>query len=364
MGDWKDNIPGRASGSGSNGESLTERYRRLTEELRAKEEYDEERDRVKNPRTPETGGTNIPKPWEGITELAQAMGINLGDLWKAREQELSDAKKSTTAMEQELHELRVREIDRRVEELQALVVQAKEHIEGDGQNPRRNPLSNVEEAVDKLIAGKIEKLFGDGQPQLTKEDIQQIAIQAVNTNKNGDSSPQQLVDTFMTFITAADEAKKKMVELGGGQGGSAANPYLTQAGSLRSDVLKILLDNDLEKLKAQQNYDIQQERNKHLGALAGAVKNNLEDIISASRERVQEHRESKDKWANDGERGYAVRCSECGEISVYPEMPAGAFPCQHCGAQLQLQEETKSGSRRLPPRPSQKPSSSMVGLDF
>ena len=349
---------------------MTDWYRRSTEELRAKQEYDEERDRVLKPRTEQSAPVvpvaTMPKPWEGITEMAQAMGMNLGEMWKSREQEIKDARESQSSMERELHELRVLDIDRRVAELQRVVEEAKARAQGGGDNPPTRH-AKMEDAIDNLIASRLDKLLGGNeQPQLTKEDIQRIATEAVNAGKNGQTSPQQMMETFMSFISSADEAKKKMAELGGGQPGG--NPYLTQAGSLRGDVLRVLLENDLAKIKLQQDYDIQQERTKHLGALAGTVKNSIEDFAAASRDEVKDHRESKSKQrqrveANEEQGGYGVRCSECGQISTYPEMPSGTFPCQQCGAQIRLQLE--SPHQPPPPqRPQPPPMRPMTGLDF
>jgi len=351
---------------------MTDWYRRSTEELRAKQEYVEERDRVLKPRVdqpaPAAAPVTIPKPWEGLTEIAQAMGINLGQMSKDREQELKDAREAQGGMEKELHELRVREIDHRVEELQKLMEEAQAKVQSsDGKLPTRH--ARMEDAIETLIANRLEKLLGGNeQPQLTKEDIQRVALEAVNASKNGPNSPQQMMDTFMSFISAADTAKKKMIELGGGQVGDGGNPYLTQAGSLRSDVLRILLENDLAKIKLQQDYDIAQERTKHLGALAGTVKNNIEDIVAASRDMVKDHRDTKGRPKQEpgGEQGgFAVRCSECSQISTYPEMPSGTFACLNCGAQLKLQEASQPPPPPPPgERPKLPPVRPMTGLEF
>jgi len=312
---------------------MTDWYRRQTEELRAKQEYDEERERTGRPVTP-TQPASMPTPWEGITETAKAFGINLGELWQTREHELNEARQAADGREKELHELRLKEIDRRVEDLQKLAATTVDTL-----HPVNNPGSNrsrMDDAIDKLIADRIESILGGPQQQLTKEDIKEIATKAVQEGSQNQQSPQQIVDSLMGFITAADTAKKRMTEIGGG-GQANGSPYLNQAGNMRGDVLKILLENDRETLKLKNDYAIQSERTKHLGGLAGAVKDNLEDLIGASRDMVREHRESKREQPED-EGGYSIKCSLCGKTSIFPEKPESIFECPKCGGKLKLQE--------------------------
>jgi len=336
-GNWKSNLGERTAGAkASTGESLTDRYRRLADELRAKKEYESERDITRQP-----GESTIPKPWEGITETAKAFGINLGELWQTREGELTQARQATSTMEKELHELRLREIDRRVEELQKLAASADKNIHDAGnQGERRNPMYD---AIDTLIADRLSSIIGgNNQQQLTAEDIKQIADKAVQEGTQSQQTPQQIMDNLMGFITAAETAKKRMVETWGG-GQANGNPYLNQAGSMRSDVLKILLENDRETLRLNHEYETQKQRNTHLGGLVSTVKDNIEDIVLASRDMVKEHRESrKDTPQENNEEGYKVKCSLCNQDSIFTEKPTGIFECPKCHGQLRLQDPPQS----------------------
>jgi len=340
---------------------MTEWYRRQTEELRAKQEYDEERERTKRPHPADQPGglSAMPKPWEGISEIASTMGINLGELWQSREKELTEARQAASERDRELHELRLREIDRRVEDLQKLATATSEKVQGgNGQGGHR---SRMDEAIDNLIASRIDTILGGNQQrQLTAEDIKEIATKAVQEGTQRQQTPQQIVESLMGFITAAETAKQRMAEFGGA--GNGSNPYLTQAGNMRSDILKIFLENDRETLRMNHEYEIQKERNKHLGSLAGAVKDNIEDFIGASRDMssvVKERRQSGQERPlpsrEEGEGGYQVKCSLCGATNIFPEKPKGLFECPSCHGKLKLQESSDIPSMRGP---------GIVGLEF
>ena len=291
----------------------------------------------------------MPKPWEGIAEIAQTMGINLGELWQTRERELSQAREAADQRDKELHELRLREIDRRVEDLQRLAEATSQKAQATNPPPR----SHLEEAIDRFIGSRIESILTPSQ-QLTAEDIRQIAQKAVQEGVQQQQTPKQIVEAMMNFMTAAEDIRKKAAQLGGGEA-SNGNSYLNQAGNLRSDVLKLFLNKDIETLKINRDYEIQKERNKHIGELAGAVKDNIEDIIGASRDMVREHRESRhgppsgQPEQTEGQAGgYAIKCSLCGHTAIFPELPAGEFECPNCHGKLTLQGT--EGPRRETPR--------------
>lgn len=211
--------------------------------------------------------------------------------------------------------------------------------------------SKVDESIDSLISTRLDKMLGgNDQSQLTADEIRKLIAEEVKKGNESNSSPTQVVDNIVGFITAADEAKKK---LGMGGGGGTYLPQMA-GGGLRSDVLNILLEDERERLRMNYDHESQMERNKHLGSLAGSVRDNIEDIIGASRDMVKEHRESRDEQPQrsseseeESEGGYQVKCSLCGEVSTYPEVPSGTFECQHCGGKLRLQQ---SQERPQPPR--------------
>lgn len=254
-------------------------------------------------------------------------------------EELKEAKEVNTALTQENKQLKdalqtqttrqiiAEELDRRLPK---------------GSNPGGD--DNLTTAINNLVAERLNALVGGGQQgNLTAEDIRKIIGEEVKKATEGNNSPDQVTDNIVKMLTVSDTVKQK---LGISEGGSR---YLPQAGNLRSDVLRLLLEDERERLKISQEYEAQMERNKHLGVLAGAVKENIEDFVGATRDMVKEHRESRSETGESREGskggGFAVRCSLCNKASVLPEKPTGIFECPECHGKLELEEP---GAERKP----------------
>jgi hypothetical protein len=111
---------------------------------------------------------------------------------------------------------------------------------------------------------------------------------------------------------------------------------------MRPEVLRLILENDREKLRLNQQFQIQQERNMHLGTLATTFKENVEDMIGAARDVVQDHRQSgKSLSSQQGaseQEGYSIKCNLCGATSIFPEIPTGEFECPNCHGRLRLEK--------------------------
>lgn len=193
-------------------------------------------------------------------------------------------------------------------------------------------------AINDLVAERLNALVGGGQQgTLTAEDIRKVIGEEVKKATAGNDSPDQVTDNIVKMLTVSDTVRQK---LGLGEGGSR---YLPQAGNLRGDILRILMEDERERLKIEYEHESQMERNKHLGILAGVVKENIEDVVGASRDMITEHRESRkgaEGSKSDETAGFAIKCSLCGETSIFPEKPTGEFQCQNpkCRAQLKLEE--------------------------
>jgi len=271
----------------------------------------------------------MPKPWEGIAETAKAFGINLSELWQTREEELKAAREAATNSDRELHELRMREIDHRVKELQDVAEKTAAQVNlNQPQGGGKGFLEKLDEMTGGLIAKRIgSNLFPDNpQPAQSADPVEE----------------------FLRRLDQTDQLKQRLGVAGGAQ-------QLAQQGGVRGEIIKLLLEDERDKLKINYEHEAQTERNKHLGVLAGAVKDNMEDIIGASRDMVAEHRESGKKPGGstpDTETaGFAVKCNECGEVSILPDKPTGNFECPKCHAQLQIEQPGR--------RPQTSPNSSL-----
>ena len=221
---------------------------------------------------------------------------------------------------------------------------------------------NLTTAINNLVAERLNALVGGGQQSnLTAEDIRKIIGEEVKKTTEGNNSPDQVTDNIVKMLTVSDTVKQK---LGIGEGGSR---YLPQAGNLRGDILRLLLEDERERLKIDNERSSNEERNKHLGVLAGTVKENIEDIVGATRDMVKEHRESRSETGESKEGseggGFAVKCSLCNEVSVLPEKPTGTFECPKCHGKLNLEEPGGGGQKPLSQhKPPQSPPASVLEI--
>ena len=209
--------------------------------------WDRQKERRQSPPTAQ------PAPWQGISEIAQSLGINLGELWRTREQELKAAREAADATSKELHELRLREIDNRVLQLQAIADKTQLAVTQPPQG-HESFLEKLDKITDGLVTKRIAGLFG---------------------GDNNQSQPKDPVDEFFHRLDQVEKVKERFGNPGGG--GAQA---LAQSG-IRGELLKLLLEDERERLKMQYDHETQVERNKHLGVLATTVKENLSDGIQA-----------------------------------------------------------------------------------
>ena len=81
---------------------------------------------------------------------------------------------------------------------------------------------------------------------------------------------------------------------------------------LRTDLVKLLLEDERERLKMTQNHEVESERNRHLGTLAATVKENLGDGIAAISAAASEIKESSGAKTPASEQPQVFRCGDCG----------------------------------------------------
>jgi translation elongation factor EF-1beta/DNA-directed RNA polymerase subunit RPC12/RpoP len=264
-------------------------------------------DRQREKRQP-TQSQGTPAPWEGISQVAQSLGINLGELWKTREEELKAARDAADATSKELHELRLREIDRRVQELQALADKIDQKAQ-QSQNPstgQKGFLEKLEEITQGLISQRIASMLEDNHHS---------------------------TDPVDEFFKRLDQVEKVKERFSGGSGGSAQ--ALAQTG-IRGELLKLLLEDERERLRMQYEHDIQAERNKHLGTLASTVKENLGDGIRALQAAAAEF---KSGTSSAKEQPQAYECGACKTKFVIPQgIEVEQVKCPGCGKIYSKQE--------------------------
>ena len=242
--------------------------------------------------------------------MAQSLGINLGELWRTREEELKGAREAADATSRELHELRLREIDRRVQELQAVADKVALQTAQTQQAPQQKGfLDKLEEMTQGLISQRFAAMLGgNGQPQ----------------------APTDPVDEFFHRLDQVEQVKQRFGTPGSGGGAQA----LAQSG-IRGELLKLLLEDERERLRMQYDHETQTERNKHLGGLASVVKENLGDGIRALTLAAQEAKGGTGAPPKP-ETSPEPKAYECPQCHTQFTMPQGVktdqVGCPGCGA--------------------------------
>lgn len=232
----------------------------------------------------------------------------MGELWRTREEELKATRDAADATSKELHELRLREIDRRVQELQALAEKIDQKAQqtqtpGAPGGQQKSFLEKLEELTQGLISQRFAKMLDGGNNQ----------------------QPVDPVDEFFHRLDQVEEIKQRF---GSPAGGSVQ--ALAQTG-IRGELLKLLLEDERERLRMQYDHETQAERNKQLGVLASTVKENLGDGIQALRAAAAEFKAGTGA-ATQGQ-PQAYECGQChAQFTVPPGVKADQVGCPKCGA--------------------------------
>ena len=199
--------------------------------------------------------------------------------------------------------------------------------------------SKLFKAIEDVVAKKLEQLLGGGDSTLTSDQIRGVIREEVAQVAGGSKKPEDMVDDLVNALTMGDKLREKLGVAGiggrliqGAQGGDS---------SLRTDLVKLLLEDQRDTLKIEREHETQMERNKHLGTLAGAVKENLGDFAAATMSAVNELKAgtgAKTPTPAPQEQVHMFTCGNCQkEFGIRPEdwpkLVSGqlpSVPCPHC----------------------------------
>lgn len=251
--------------------------------------------------------------------MAQSLGINLGELWRTREEELKAARDAADTTSKELHELRLREIDRRVQELQVMADKVAQGVQA-GQSPQgqKSFLEKLDEITEGLVSKRIASMLGGGDGQ--------------------SQAPADPVDEFFRRLDQVDKVKERFNPSGG-----SSTQSLIQSGA-RSEVVKLLLEDERERLRMQLQHEADVEKNKHLGTLASTVKDNFGDGVRALMLAAQEIKGGAAAKPQP-EPAHSFQCRKCNNAFGVPAGEGWAvIGCPHCGAQYTRQEVLGGGN--------------------
>ena len=106
---------------------------------------------------------------------------------------------------------------------------------------------------------------------------------------------------------------------------------LAQSG-IRGELLKLLLEDERDRLKMQYEHEGQVERNKHLGVMASTVKENLSDGVQALMAAAQEAKKGGTSSLAQQETPQAYECAQCHAQFTMPQgVNVDQIGCPKCG---------------------------------
>ncbi|MBA7609483.1 hypothetical protein ES703_16674 [subsurface metagenome] len=193
-------------------------------------------------------------------------------------------------------------------------------------------------ALEKVVADYMEKrLLGGGEGTLTGEQIRSIVKDEVGAGAGGNKKPEDMVEDLVNALTMGDRLREKL-------GGAGLGGRLLQApgggSELRTDLVKALLEDERERLKIQQNHEVETQRNQHLGTLATTVKENLSDGIAALSAAAKEIKEGTGAKTSASEsKPKLYDCGDCHfKFSLPAEWVGQPIKCPNCGREYSKEE--------------------------
>lgn len=275
---------------------------------------------------------------EGIKSLNEGNASALQEGRQKMAQEIEDKNKTIdelAARNKELEEDRViNEVGKVVtSELDRRLPSGKTNRQGDDEGSR------IIKSLEGVVADYLDKrLAGSDGNTLGGDQIRAIIHEEVG-KLGGGKSPEEMVESLVNALTVGDKLRERLGVAGlggrllqGNQGGDSG---------LRTDMVKLLLEDERERLKIQQNHQAETQRNKHLGTIADAVKDNLGDGVAALTAAAGELK------AGTGTKSPATAPEQkqvfaCGDCQVQFNPPAGwagqPLKCPGCGREYSKEE--------------------------
>jgi len=154
-------------------------------------------------------------------------------------------------------------------------------------NPNGGGESKLNKAIENAVAGYLEKLLAGGNSGLTSEQLRTIIKDEI-TPAVGSKTPEEMADDIVNQVTVGDKVKEKLGIAAGGLGGRFLPSSDGGGGGFRADLIKIILEDEREKLKIEHDHEEKVERNKQIGIAVGAFKDNASDIAAGFKAAAEE----------------------------------------------------------------------------
>lgn len=181
-------------------------------------------------------------------------------------------------------------------------------------------------ALEDVVADFLNKrLLGGGEGTLTSDQVRNVIKEEVAKVATGGKKPEDMVDDIVNAVTMGDKLREKLgipdigAHLLSGQGGDSG---------LRTDLVKILLEDERERLKIEHEHEAEMQRNKHLGTLAEVAKEHVGDGIAALKVAAEEIKGSAKGTGPGPEELKLCVCGACQTRFGVP--PGGDWPTVTC----------------------------------
>ena len=170
--------------------------------------------------------------------------------------------------------------------------------------------SKLFKAIEDVVAKKLEQLLGGGgEGTLTSEQIRKVVKEEVTAVAGCNKKPEDMVDDLVNALSMGDKLREKLGVAGIGGRLLQENPGGNSG--LRTDLVKLLLEDERERLRISQEHEVESERNKHIGTLAATVKENLGDGIAAISAAAREIKEGSGAGTPAESQPQTFECGDC-----------------------------------------------------
>ena len=285
-----------------------------------------------------------------LARLVEAHGVKalnednvnlLEEVRKNMEEELKGKDKTIEELETENKGLKEDKVVREVTDSVTAELDRRLPKPGDGGDGSGG--SKLFKALEDVVADYLNKrlLGAGGEGTLTSDQIRNVIREEVAQVAGGSKKPEDMVDDLVNALTMGDKLREKL-----GVAGIGGRLLQAQGGDsgLRTDLVKVLLEDERERLKIGQEHQVEVERNRHIGTLAGVVKENLGDGIAALKVAAEEikgsGRGSPPKEEIPPDKLKPCRCGNCGtEFTVRTDIDWKEVPCPNQCGRVYTREE-------------------------
>ncbi len=199
--------------------------------------------------------------------------------------------------------------------------------------------SRLFKALEEVIADYLQKrlLGGGDEGALTSEQIRSVVKEEVSKGFEGGKKPEDMIDDIVNAVTMGDKLRDRLGITG--IGGRLLSDQGGDSG-LRTDLVKVLLEDERERIRITQENEAVMQRNKHLGTIAETVKENLSTGIQALTLAAQEIKASGVKTpASEPQQQQTFECGDCHTPFTPPAGWAGEpLKCPSCGREYTKEE--------------------------